>query len=93
LNRRYDAQRITWAEFEHRSKLWWTIYIIERKLSSLIGVPSALHDEDIALSMPPIDPAHRKDITVAFHVELSSQLGHILTGMVILILVSYTLCK
>ncbi|KAK0101163.1 hypothetical protein ONS95_012857 [Cadophora gregata] len=78
LNRRFDAQRITKHEFEHRTKLWWTVYVIERKLSSLVGVPPALHDEDIALSMPSIDPSQRPGLTMAFHIEISSQLGQIL---------------
>ncbi|KAH7378096.1 fungal-specific transcription factor domain-containing protein [Cadophora sp. MPI-SDFR-AT-0126] len=78
LNRRFDAQRITREEFEHRTKLWWTVYVIERKLSSLVGVPPALHDEDIALSMPSIDPSQKSGLTMAFHIEISSQLGKIL---------------
>ncbi|KAG4440570.1 hypothetical protein IFR05_003937 [Cadophora sp. M221] len=72
LNRRFDAQRITKQEFDHRSKLWWTVYVIERKLSSLVGVPPALHDEDIALSMPPIDPA---DKSVVYGLGHQRQLG------------------
>ncbi|PVH75748.1 hypothetical protein DL98DRAFT_592883 [Cadophora sp. DSE1049] len=78
LNRRFDTQRITRQEFEHRTKLWWTVYVIERKLSSLVGVPPALHDEDIALSMPSIDPSQKPGLTMAFHIEISSQLGQIL---------------
>ncbi|PBP24834.1 hypothetical protein BUE80_DR004218 [Diplocarpon rosae] len=79
LNRRYDAQRITPQEFEHRSRLWWTVYTIERKLSSLVGCPPAVHDEDIALPMPLIDPTNMSSLTIALHVDLSSQLGQILT--------------
>lgn len=81
LNRKFDAQRITKAEFEHRSKLFWTVYILERKLSCLIGVPPAIHDEDIAISMPFINTNHTRQMTRALYVELSSQLGQILNGM------------
>jgi proline utilization trans-activator len=80
MNRRFDAYHLPPQHFEHRSNLWWTIYIIDRKLSSLVGVPTALHDEDIALPMPPIDVAHKQDSTFALHVELSSQLGQMLNG-------------
>lgn len=54
--------------------------MIERKLSCLVGVPPALHDEDIALSMPTIDPAPGSGLTMALHIEISSQLGQILNG-------------
>ncbi|RDW77513.1 hypothetical protein BP6252_05566 [Coleophoma cylindrospora] len=78
LNRRYDEKRHTSAEFQYRTKLWWTIYVIERKLSSLIGVSPGLPDEDIALRRPAITGSNEEELPMAFHVEISSQLGHIL---------------
>jgi proline utilization trans-activator len=81
MNRRFDAYHLPQHEFEHRSNLWWSIYIIDRKLSSLVGVPTALHDEDIALPLPCINSAHNQDSTFALHVELSSQLGQMLNGL------------
>ncbi|RDW61368.1 hypothetical protein BP5796_11260 [Coleophoma crateriformis] len=81
LNRRYDEKRHTSAEFQYRTRLWWTTYVIERKLSSLIGVSPGLPDEDIALRGPAITGASEEELPMAFHVEISSQLGHILNGM------------
>jgi hypothetical protein len=81
MNRRFDAYHLPQHQFEHRSKLWWTIYIIDRKLSSLVGVPTALHDEDIALPMPPMNGGRNQNSTFALHVELSSQLGQMLNGV------------
>jgi proline utilization trans-activator len=81
MNRRFDAYHLPQQEFEHRSKLWWTIYIIDRKLSSLVGIPTALHDEDIAIPMPLIGLTQNQDSTFALHVELSSQMGQMLNGM------------
>ncbi|RDW67041.1 hypothetical protein BP5796_09790 [Coleophoma crateriformis] len=78
FNRVYDAKRITYEEFEHRSRLWWTVYIIDRRLSSLVGVPSSVLDEDIAVSRPTLSGPDGKDLTFALHVETSSQLGQIL---------------
>ncbi|KAL3417228.1 hypothetical protein PVAG01_11228 [Phlyctema vagabunda] len=78
MNRVYDAKRISLSEFEHRSKLWWTVYIVDRKLSSLVGVPSAVHDADIAVARPSMDGTKSKTLTFSLHVELSSQLGRIL---------------
>lgn len=80
LDRRWDPQRNTRQEFEHRSKLWWTIYVIDRKLSSLIGVVPGLLDEDISLPKPDIGGTSTEDCAMAFHVEIMSQLGHILNG-------------
>lgn len=82
LDRRWDSQRNTREEFEHRSKLWWTVYVIDRKLSSLLGVIPGLLDEDISLPKPKINENGGEDWAMAFHVEIMSQLGHILNGSV-----------
>jgi hypothetical protein len=43
------------------------------------GVPPRLHDEDIGLSKPPLTTDSAvSELTMAFHVALSSQLGEIL---------------
>lgn len=76
----FDQHRLTLEEYEHRSKLWWTIYVIDRKLSSLVGVAPGFSDKDIAVAMPNIESALEKDLGMAFHVEISSQLGNVLNG-------------
>lgn len=82
LNRKHDVSRISQVEFAHRSKLFWTAYVLDRKLSSLIGVPPRLHDEDIGLVKPSLATATNvSEIIMAFHIDLSSQLGDILQGL------------
>ncbi|ETS76562.1 hypothetical protein PFICI_11949 [Pestalotiopsis fici W106-1] len=81
LNRKHDASRISPTEFSHRSKLFWTAYVLDRKLSSLIGVPPRLHDDDIGLPKPSLAAALTVSETImAFHIDLSSRLGEILQG-------------
>ncbi|KAI4591445.1 hypothetical protein KJ359_001039 [Pestalotiopsis sp. 9143b] len=86
LNRKHDASRISHAEFTHRSKLFWTAYVLDRKLSSLIGVPPRLHDEDIGLTRPSLVTAtNTSEMIMAFHIDLSSQLGDVLQVVLILV--------
>ena len=40
------------VERQHRIRLWWTIYILDREWSAKLGFPIQLHDKDIYLSMP-----------------------------------------
>ncbi|SCU99512.1 LADA_0H20230g1_1 [Lachancea dasiensis] len=49
-----DAQRdsITRFELEHRRRLWWTIYMFERMLSSKAGLPLSFTDESITAGLP-----------------------------------------
>ncbi|KAJ5718839.1 uncharacterized protein N7483_009921 [Penicillium malachiteum] len=79
MERKWDTLRNTREEFEHRSRLWWSVYVIDRKLSSLIGVVPGFSDTDISLPMPDTDNIHHdEDLALGLHVEVMSQLGHIL---------------
>lgn len=50
---------------------WWTIYILDRKLSSLMGAPSSIQDSDITVALPRSDPATHKYKAFGLHVALS----------------------
>ncbi|ODQ77465.1 hypothetical protein BABINDRAFT_25839, partial [Babjeviella inositovora NRRL Y-12698] len=43
---------ITRYELEHRRRLWWTVYIYERMLSSKIGLPLLVTDECVSTALP-----------------------------------------
>lgn len=36
------------------SLVWWTVYVLERRMSSLLGVPFGISDESISASFPSI---------------------------------------
>jgi proline utilization trans-activator len=33
-------------------KIWWTIYILDRQMTSLMGLPQAIQDDDISCQLP-----------------------------------------
>ncbi|AGO13434.1 AaceriACL096Wp [[Ashbya] aceris (nom. inval.)] len=49
-----DAQRdvLSRFELEHHRRLWWTVYMFERMLSSKAGLPLSLSDNTIATELP-----------------------------------------
>ncbi|KAE8308235.1 fungal-specific transcription factor domain-containing protein [Aspergillus transmontanensis] len=47
LHRETTASLTNFIEHEYRKKLFWSIYIYDRILSSIFGRPAALHDDDI----------------------------------------------
>lgn len=52
--------------------LWWTVYILDRQMSSLMGVPLAVRDEDITASLPSSrfcaqDPRIRAECQIVTH--------------------------
>ncbi|KAH7203100.1 fungal-specific transcription factor domain-containing protein [Fusarium redolens] len=42
---------------EHRIRVWWSVYILDRLLSSKIGLPPLISDDDISVDLPSNSPA------------------------------------
>ncbi|EQB55386.1 hypothetical protein CGLO_04700 [Colletotrichum gloeosporioides Cg-14] len=59
------------AEANRLRCIWWTIYILDRKLSSLMGAPNSIQDSDITVHLPRSDPAVQKYKALSLHVVLS----------------------
>jgi proline utilization trans-activator len=47
-----DKENVTRYELEHRRRLWWTVYMYERMLSSKAGLPLSLSDSSIGTELP-----------------------------------------
>jgi len=40
------------AQQEHRIRLWWTAYTLDRMWASMLGCPPAIQDEDVKVDFP-----------------------------------------
>ncbi|KAL0939637.1 uncharacterized protein CTRU02_206247 [Colletotrichum truncatum] len=58
--------------------IWWTLYILDRKLSSLMGAPNSIQDSDITVQLPKPDPAINKYKALGIHVVVSQLLAKVL---------------
>lgn len=54
LGMHVDAEKdnVSRYELEHRRRLWWTVYMYERMLSSKAGLPLSLNDNSIGTELP-----------------------------------------
>lgn len=78
MNREFESGILTECDIRHRTKLWWTVYIIDRKITYLMGTPLMLHDLDITIPKPAFNSVDDSTSAFSFHIHLSSQLGHVL---------------
>jgi len=46
---------MTSREREHRIRVWWTVYNLDRVCSSKVGLPIMLRDEDVDVPLPSMD--------------------------------------
>lgn len=51
--------------------LWWTVYVLDRHLSSTIGCPTTVHDEEISAQWPALNLSSKKDTIFSLHVQVS----------------------
>ena len=56
---------------ERRREVWWTVYVLDRQMSSLLGVPLAFSDEDISAQLPTFAGSPHKAVALSIHVKIS----------------------
>ncbi|KAI1278583.1 fungal-specific transcription factor domain-containing protein [Xylaria sp. FL0933] len=52
LHRELVGDDLTDEDIERHHAVWWTIYILDRRFSSLMGAPNLIRDEDITVPLP-----------------------------------------
>ena len=57
--------------------LWWTVYVLDRRLSAQMGAPSSIRDEDITAGLP----WQGDDSTMAITLTLSIKLSRLIAAM------------
>lgn len=88
-----EAVRLTLAEGMHTNmqveglteqhvqrcrNVWWTVYILDRQMSSLMGVPIAVKDDDISAYLPTFSGSLLKSQALELNVKLSGIISQIL---------------
>lgn len=68
------------AEVIRLRSVWWTLYILDRKFSSLMGAPSSIHDSDITASLPVPNFSVQKAKALDMHVKLSRLIAQVLNS-------------
>ncbi|OGM47217.1 Zn(II)2Cys6 transcription factor [Aspergillus bombycis] len=61
--------------------LWWTLYIMDRHLSSSLGLPMTTQDSDITTLIDSPSTCSQRDVTLSLQVRLSRLLSSILTSI------------
>lgn len=77
-----DNATLKAADREHRRRVWWSIYSLDRILSLKSGNPIAIADEDIGVRVPSQLPGEAEDspvVVLRYYTELSRILGEITT--------------
>ena len=60
--------------------LWWTIYVLDRHLSTSLGLPTSIQDSDITTPLKSPREASAKDATLGLQVRMSQLVSTTLYG-------------
>jgi proline utilization trans-activator len=52
-----DVKHLSRSELEHRRRLWWTLYVVDRYCCAKMGFPLSISDESITTELPADLPA------------------------------------
>lgn len=81
MNRETPDEKVDTREYQHRRRLWWTLYIIDRKISIMAGGPVSIRDDEIDISTPGKDDLDYDNAALNLHIKLAALEGRIISGM------------
>ncbi|KNG84696.1 C6 transcription factor [Aspergillus nomiae NRRL 13137] len=58
--------------------IWWTVYILDRKFSSLIGSPNAVKDDEITTPLSDPKSCGQKEAALSLHVRITQVITRVL---------------
>ncbi|CVL08360.1 related to positive activator of transcription [Fusarium mangiferae] len=71
LHRDIAGDSVDDPEVRRYRNAWWTLYILDRKFSSLMGAPSSIQDSDISVPIPGDQTTPRRSSSLEMHIKLS----------------------
>ncbi|KAL7914114.1 hypothetical protein GGI35DRAFT_235735 [Trichoderma velutinum] len=78
FHRELTGASLTVKEIHRHRRAWWTLYILDKRFSSLMGAPNSIQDDEITVLLP--EPGHDQGDYQLFglHVRLSRLLADVL---------------
>ncbi|GLI82258.1 hypothetical protein PoHVEF18_010686 [Penicillium ochrochloron] len=58
-------------------KIWWTVYIMDREMTSLMGLPQSLNDDHVSALLPTFPGAGQKTAGIGMQIKLSRIIAEI----------------
>ena len=62
-------------------KIWWTVYILDRQMTSLMGLPQSIRDEDITCQLPDFEGSARRATALDMQIKLARIYAEIARSM------------
>lgn len=80
MNTEMRSQQVDHVLAQRSRKVWWTVYILDRQMSSLMGVPMGISDELISTDLPTFHGEPGRSTAMNIQIQLSRVLAQILNS-------------
>ncbi|CAG9989190.1 unnamed protein product, partial [Clonostachys byssicola] len=78
MHTKIHSQDMDSTRSERCHRVWWTIYVLDRQMSSLMGVPMGIPEEQIEAGLPTFPGQPQKSMGLEIQIKLSKVLAQIL---------------
>ncbi|KAJ5699073.1 transcriptional regulator family: Fungal Specific TF [Penicillium macrosclerotiorum] len=58
-------------------KIWWTVYILDREMTSLMGLPQSINDDHVNTLLPTFPTSVQRTAAISMHIKLSRIIAEI----------------
>ncbi|KAI5926861.1 hypothetical protein F4810DRAFT_492398 [Camillea tinctor] len=58
-------------------RIWWTVYVLDRQMTSLMGLPQSVRDEDIETKIPTFQGSTQRTVALSMQIRLSRIIAEI----------------
>ncbi|KAJ4247517.1 hypothetical protein NW762_013194 [Fusarium torreyae] len=89
FHRRSEVAHYAHSERVHLNRLWWTVYMQERRLAAAVGSPSGINDDVIELDLPTNSPGFNPAAPLCTNIKIGRVTGRIISGMSFLLVVDF----
>jgi proline utilization trans-activator len=80
MNREIPTDQMDERKYKHRRRLWWTLYIIDRKISIMTGAPLSIKDHEIDIGLPQKHDLGFDNSALILHIKLAALEGQVIAG-------------
>ncbi|KKK24020.1 hypothetical protein AOCH_002780 [Aspergillus ochraceoroseus] len=78
LHRTQPVEQLGLNWVTRRSNIWWTVYILDRKFSALIGSPNSVNDDEITSILWDLKTCSKAEAALSLHVKISQVISRVL---------------
>ncbi|KAG8352617.1 hypothetical protein FVEN_g9367 [Fusarium venenatum] len=66
---------------ERSRRIWWTVYVLDREMTSLMGLPQSVHDDDIHPALPHFDGSTQRAAALHMQIRLCRSIASVGRGV------------